>query len=124
MISGGNYMTFNVRTFLLSTALSVGATALLAAGTHPVTSEKLSDNQTYTWRLLDEITSLDPQLNEDVDGSQFGRDMFEGRNLSHIVFATNTHSFVCVVDNLVCVGKININRVHKLNNGQKDQKTE
>ena len=71
-------MTFNVRTFLLSTALSVGATALLAAGTHPVTGEKLSDNQTYTWRLLDEITSLDPQLNEDVDGSQFGRDMFEG----------------------------------------------
>lgn len=96
-------MNIKLRTLLYTTVFSVGATALLAAGTHPVTGEALADTQTFTYRLLDEITSMDPQLNEDVDGSQFARDMFEGLYnqdakgnlipgvaLSHTVNADNT----------------------------------
>ncbi len=51
---------------------------LLAAGTHPVTGEPLADDQTFTYRQLDEFTSLDPQVVEDVSGSDIIRDLFEG----------------------------------------------
>ena len=39
-----------------------------AAGTHPKTGETLSDDQTFTYRLLDQFPTLDPQLNEDTSG--------------------------------------------------------
>ena len=54
------------------------ASAALAAGTHPETGEKLADDQTFTYRVLDELSSLDPQIVEDVIGSEFARDLFEG----------------------------------------------
>ena len=58
-------------------ALVAGAQAH-AAGTHPVTGEALSDDQTFTYRLLDQFPTLDPQLNEEVAGFHVIRDLFEG----------------------------------------------
>ncbi|MGI1662524.1 peptide ABC transporter substrate-binding protein [Palleronia sp. KMU-117] len=54
------------------------ASPLLAAGTHPVTGEALADDQTFTYRVLDEHSSVDPQVVEDVSGSEIVRDLFEG----------------------------------------------
>lgn len=56
--------------------LTTSPTAFSA--THPVTGEALAKEQTYTYRLLDALATLDPQLNEDVDGSIVSRDLFEG----------------------------------------------
>ncbi|WP_419195952.1 peptide ABC transporter substrate-binding protein [Cognatishimia activa] len=57
----------------LTTALSTQAFAAdVPAGT------QLADDQTYTYRLLDESSSFDPQLVEDTDGSGIVRDLFEG----------------------------------------------
>ena len=50
----------------------------LAAGTHPVTGEALAGDQTFTYRLLDQFPTLDPQLNQDVSGFHVIRDLFEG----------------------------------------------
>ena len=61
---------------LLSGTFLTGAA--LAAGTHPETGEALADDQTFTYRVLDELSSLDPQIVEDVTGSEFARDLFEG----------------------------------------------
>ena len=54
------------------------AAPVQAAGTHPVTGEALSDDQTFTYRLLDQFPTLDPQLNEDTSGFHVIRDLFEG----------------------------------------------
>jgi len=54
------------------------ASSVLAAGTHPITGEALADDQTFTYSLLDEFTTADPQMVEDVSGSYFVRDLFEG----------------------------------------------
>ena len=49
-----------------------------AVGTHPVTGEQLSLDQTFTYRLLDQFPTLDPQLNQDTSGFHIIRDLFEG----------------------------------------------
>ena len=63
-------------------AMLLGATAAagstLAAGTHPVTGEALAEHQIFTYRVLDEHSSVDPQIVEDVSGSDVVRDLFEG----------------------------------------------
>lgn len=59
-------------------ATTMLASPLLAAGTHPVTGEALADDQTFTYRVLDEHSSVDPQVVEDVSGSEIVRDLFEG----------------------------------------------
>ncbi|MCK4862224.1 MAG: peptide ABC transporter substrate-binding protein [Rhodobacteraceae bacterium] len=56
----------------------MAAAPVLAAGTHPTTGEALADDQTFTYSMLDEMSSLDPQIVEDVNGSAFSRDLFEG----------------------------------------------
>ena len=58
--------------------VTCAASSVLAAGTHPVTGEALADDQTFTYSLLDEFTTADPQMVEDVSGSYFVRDLFEG----------------------------------------------
>ncbi|MEL7414884.1 MAG: peptide ABC transporter substrate-binding protein, partial [Pseudomonadota bacterium] len=71
----------NIKTaFALTlTAAFLSTTApLLAETMHPVTGEKLSDNQTLTYRLLDQFPTLDPQLNEETSGFHVIRDLFEG----------------------------------------------
>ena len=60
-------------------ALSAGAPApARSAGVHPATGEALADDQTFTYRLLDQFPTLDPQLNQDVSGFHVIRDLFEG----------------------------------------------
>ncbi len=49
-----------------------------SANTHPVTGAPLAEEQVFTYRALDESSSLDPQMVEDVDGSYIVRDLFEG----------------------------------------------
>jgi oligopeptide transport system substrate-binding protein len=69
-----------LRTVLAATvaiyAISTGFT--LAEGTHPVTGEALADDQTYTYRDLDSLPSIDPQLIEDNAGHDIARNLFEG----------------------------------------------
>ena len=57
---------------------SLITTSAVAAGVHPVTKEPLADDQTFTYRVLDEHSSVDPQVVEDVTGSELVRDLFEG----------------------------------------------
>jgi oligopeptide transport system substrate-binding protein len=38
----------------------------------------LAEDQSFTYRTLDEFSSFDPQVVEDVDGSEVVRDLFEG----------------------------------------------
>ena len=60
-------------------ALAIAATVQVqAAGTHPVTGEALADSQTFTYRLLDQFPTLDPQLNQETAGFHVIRDLFEG----------------------------------------------
>ncbi len=61
-----------------ATALLLAATPLLAAGTHPETGEALSDNQTFTYRMMDQFPTIDPALNEEAEGHKVIRDIFEG----------------------------------------------
>jgi len=68
-------MRLTLSAFLSSTFL---AGAAFAAEMHPVTGDPLAEDQTFTYRILDEFTSLDPQIVEDVSGSELSRDLFEG----------------------------------------------
>ena len=76
-------MTLKANLTKLAIASAITACFLTApltafSATHPVTGEELAKEQTYTYRLLDGIPTLDPQLNEDVEGSVVSRDLFEG----------------------------------------------
>lgn len=72
-------MTFTTRLTLAGLlASSFLVSPVLAAGTHPVTGDALADDQTFTYRILDEFTTVDPQVVEDVSGSEIVRDLFEG----------------------------------------------
>ena len=63
----------------LVAALAIAAPAQSpAADTHPVSGEALAEDQTFTYRLLDQFPTLDPQLNEDTSGFHIIRDLFEG----------------------------------------------
>lgn len=64
---------------LLASTVLAGTIAgpLAAQGTAP-NGDKLADDQTLTIRMLDEQSSLDPQLIEDVSGSDIARQLFEG----------------------------------------------
>ena len=75
-----------MRVSTLRTMFITMATVILAGSftqawsgdAHPVTGEALSDDQTFTYRLLDQFPTLDPQLNQDVSGFHVIRDLFEG----------------------------------------------
>jgi len=73
------YMNYLPKSLAMGFVLATfAASTVLAAGTHPVTGEALADDQTFTYSLLDEFTTADPQMVEDVSGSYFVRDLFEG----------------------------------------------
>ncbi len=64
---------------LSTVGLLLTSTAVFAGGhSHPETGEKLADDQTFSYRLLDDVPTLDPQLIEDVSGSHVARQLFEG----------------------------------------------
>ena len=73
------YMNYLPKSLAMGFVLATfAASSVLAAGSHPVTGEALADDQTFTYSLLDEFTTADPQMVEDVSGSYFVRDLFEG----------------------------------------------
>jgi len=63
---------------LVSASLMGASGMALAEDRHPETGEMLAEEQVFTYRALDESSSLDPQVVEDVDGSYIVRDLFEG----------------------------------------------
>lgn len=65
---------FALATLLSSTMLS----GVAVAESHVPEGVTLAEDQTFTYRQLDEFSSLDPQIVEDVDGSDVVRDLFEG----------------------------------------------
>jgi oligopeptide transport system substrate-binding protein len=69
-----------IRTVLASSVAIVALTTglALAQATHPVTGEALADDQTYTYRDLDALPTIDPQLVEDNAGHDIARNLFEG----------------------------------------------
>ena len=70
-----------INTLVLASAFLAGTALALpvdAAEFHPVTGEQLAEVQTFTYRVLDEHSSVDPQIVEDVSGSEIVRDLFEG----------------------------------------------
>ncbi|PIE07653.1 MAG: oligopeptide ABC transporter substrate-binding protein OppA [Rhodobacterales bacterium] len=69
-------MNISIKSALFASALALASPAL-AAGTAP-NGKPLADDQTFTYRVLDEHTSVDPQIVEDVTGSEIVRDLFEG----------------------------------------------
>ena len=72
-------LTSSMKATSLALAMAMtAATTVPAAGTHPVTGEALADDQTFTYRLLDQFPTLDPQLNEETSGFHVIRDLFEG----------------------------------------------
>ena len=70
-----NYL---LKSLAVGFVLASFASASVLAAIHPVTGETLAEDQTFTYSLLDEFTSADPQIVEDVSGSAFARDLFEG----------------------------------------------
>lgn len=72
--------TLRLRTALcaIGVASVVGSAVPVWAAEHPVTGEPLAEDQTFTYRLLDEFPTLDPQLNEETEGFHVIRDLFEG----------------------------------------------
>ncbi|GGL64741.1 peptide ABC transporter substrate-binding protein [Wenxinia marina] len=69
------------RTLLSGTAAALVAMAGSAAFAQDMAGpngEQLAENQTFTYRVLDEFPSIDPNLIEDVEGSAIGRNLFEG----------------------------------------------
>ena len=71
-------MNYLPKSLVKGFVLAMFASASVLAATHPVTGETLAENQTFTYSLLDEFTSVDPQIVEDVSGSDIVRDLFEG----------------------------------------------
>ena len=70
-------MTFK-KTLAASLVTATLVSAPLWAANHPVTGEKLAEDQTFTYWALDEHSSFDPQIVEDVSGSEHVRNLFEG----------------------------------------------
>ncbi|MCP3969764.1 MAG: peptide ABC transporter substrate-binding protein [Rhodobacteraceae bacterium] len=63
---------------LLATTIAASPLWAGSHATHPATGEALADDQTFTYRQLDEFSSVDPQVVEDVSGAEVVRDLFEG----------------------------------------------
>lgn len=74
-------MTFKAK-LLAGTASTLIAMAGMAVAdghaTHPETGDVLASEQAFTYRVLDDFPSIDPQLIQDVSGSEVARDLFEG----------------------------------------------
>ncbi len=53
-------------------------TASWAQEAHPITGDALASDQTFSYRLLDQFPSIDPQLIEETAGGHVARQLFEG----------------------------------------------
>jgi oligopeptide transport system substrate-binding protein len=77
---GNREISVTLKTLLKASSAIVllSAIAANAQATHPATGEALAEVQTFTYRVLDEHSSVDPQVVEDVTGAEVVRDLFEG----------------------------------------------
>jgi len=73
-------MTYKTKLLTTTAALVLAAGTAFADAhaTHPETGEALASEQTFSYSILDDFPSIDPQLVEDVEGSSVARDLFEG----------------------------------------------
>ncbi len=62
----------------LSAAIGIAISTPGFAADKMMNGMKLSDNQVFTYRLLDDLQSLDPHISTDVNGAEVFRDIFEG----------------------------------------------
>ena len=67
-----------ILTIFFAIVLGTFISSSIYAAKHPTTGETLSVDQTFTYWALDEHSSIDPQIVEDVSGSDIIRDLFEG----------------------------------------------
>jgi oligopeptide transport system substrate-binding protein len=70
-----------IKSFKSTLSVLLGSSLVLSsaiASNRVPTDVKLADDQTFTYRILDEHSSVDPQVVEDVTGSEVVRDLFEG----------------------------------------------
>ena len=72
------YAIRSLAVIALLSGLALTDSGIAGSRVHPGTGELLAEDQTFTYRVLDEFSSLDPQLVEDVTGSEVLRDLFEG----------------------------------------------
>ena len=68
----------NLSKFLAPLAVSALFAGAATAAPMEINGEKLAAEQSFTYRLLDDIKSFDPQINTDVDGFAVIRQLFEG----------------------------------------------
>ena len=66
------------KTLLISTILSLGLTFPALSESHVEAGAVLSDNQAYSYWMLDSIKSLDPQIATSVEDSDVIRSLMEG----------------------------------------------
>ena len=66
------------KTFLLALVSSSLLIGTASASSKVPDGVKLAEDQTFVYRVLDEHSSVDPQVVEDVTGSEVVRDLFEG----------------------------------------------
>ena len=73
-------MTFKSKLLVTTAAALIATGAAWADGhaTHPVTGEPLASEQSFSYSILDDFPSIDPQFVEDVEGGSVARDLFEG----------------------------------------------
>lgn len=73
-------MTYKTKLLTTTAALVLAAGTAFADAhaTHPETGEPLASEQTFSYSIIDDFPSIDPQLVEDVEGSSVARDLFEG----------------------------------------------
>ena len=68
-------MNLSIKALLAVSAFALASPTLAAS---PMAGEKLAADQTFTYSDIDEFSSVDPQIVEDVSGSDIVRDLFEG----------------------------------------------
>ena len=74
-------MTFHSKLLATTAAAMLAMSGVAFADNHAMTGpngEALAETQEFTYRVLDEHSSTDPGLVEDVSGSEIVRDLFEG----------------------------------------------
>ncbi|WP_053101319.1 peptide ABC transporter substrate-binding protein [Candidatus Rhodobacter oscarellae] len=71
-------MTMHTKYSLAALLCSTMLAAPALAGGHIPADVTLAEDQTFTYRQLDEFSSVDPGVVEDVSGSEMVRDLFEG----------------------------------------------
>ncbi|MBL1435834.1 MAG: peptide ABC transporter substrate-binding protein [Rhodobacteraceae bacterium] len=70
-----------MKKFTTTLAASLLGATMLTGAAYSATvmaGDTLAADQTFTYRVLDEHSSVDPQIVEDVSGSEIVRDLFEG----------------------------------------------